>query len=89
MGKVNTIGASQQKGHSVLCMGDSRARGCINKLHVNFRQNFVVSGFVEPGVLHCTLTSTADSDVSYLTKRDIEIFRRVSNDADKTIIKVG
>jgi len=61
MGKVNTIDASKHKDHSMLCSGDSCARGCKTKVHDDiFRQNFVVSGFVEPEVCKGMVNSTAD-----------------------------
>jgi len=72
MGNVNAIIASQHKGHSILFIGDSHARGCITKVHdYIFRQNFVISGFVKPNSCTGTLSATADSDVKYLTKRRI------------------
>jgi len=65
MGKVNTTNASQHKGHSILCIGDSCARCCKSKAHEDiFRQNFVVSGFVELGACIDMVTATADSGIT-------------------------
>jgi hypothetical protein len=76
MHKVNKISASQHKGHSMLCIGDGRTRGCITKLHDGiFIQSLVVCGFVKPGACNGIVHSMADSDVILPDKKkDIIIF---------------
>ena len=71
-GKVNTTSASQRKSHSLSWIDDSHATGCITKVHDDiFRQNIVVSGFVEPGACTRNLASTDDRGVTHLTKKNI------------------
>jgi len=71
MGKVNISSASHHKGHSIMCIGGCHERGCKTTVHGDiFRQNFVVSDFLEPGACTGTLSSTADSDLTHLTKKE-------------------
>jgi len=77
MGKVNTTSALQ--------LNIAHWRQSCKRQHNydNLREKFVVGGFGELGACTGTVTATADSEVTHLTKKGILIFWGDSNDVGK------
>jgi hypothetical protein len=75
--------SQQNKGHKIVIIGDSHARGSASNVKNNLNDNYTCSGFVRPGANIDTLTSSRMEDIKYLTSNDIIVFWGGTNDVSK------
>jgi hypothetical protein len=74
--------AQQNKGHKIVIIGNSHARGCASTVKHNLNDSYKSSGFVKPGANIATLTSSATGDIDHLTNKD-NCFWGGTNDVSK------
>jgi len=81
--KRQTSKSSHRRDHKVLIIGDSHARLCAANVKADIKDKYDVQGLVKPGAGAGILVSTANSDITNLTKNDVVIFCGGANDAAK------
>ena len=78
-----------EKKHKIIVTGDSHARGCAAEIQLNLDEGFEVHGFVTPGTGVGTITTSAKSDIQYLSKQDVVVVWGGSRDVGKNKTKKG
>jgi len=73
----------QNKGHKIVIISDSHARGSASNVKHNLNDNYRCSGFVRPGANIDTLTSSTTEYIKHLTNNDIIVFWGGTNDVSK------
>jgi hypothetical protein len=78
-----------KKGHKVVVIGDSHARGCAAELIEHVGKSCEVVGFVKPRTGLEVITETATKEISKLTKKDVVVVWGGTYDIAKNAAKKG
>ena len=79
--------AAFKKDQKMLIIGYSHTRLWTQNVKSHIKENFHVQGLVKPDAGVDVLVTTANSDITSLTKNDVVIICGVANDVAKTMLK--
>ena len=81
--------AAFKKDQKILIIGDSHTRLWTQNVKSHIKENFLVQGLVKPGAGVDVLVTTANSDITRLTKNDVVIICGGANDVAKNNAKMA